>query len=56
MRFLIQQGGVLVVVLGIGMLFWNVEQQVGSNTAYLISGLVIVLGVFLYILLNRLYE
>jgi hypothetical protein len=56
MRFLKQQGGVLVIALGIGMLFWNVEQQAESNSAYLISGLTIVLGVFFYILLNRLYE
>ncbi len=55
MRFLVKQGGVLVIILGLGVLVWSVEQSSKQNTPYLISAIFLIGGLLLHIFLNRLY-
>jgi hypothetical protein len=56
MKFFIKQGGLLVIILGLGVLVWSVEQQVNQNTPYLISALFLIGGLLIHIFLNRIYS
>jgi hypothetical protein len=53
MKQIIQNSGLIIFVIAIVLLIIGLLQDMTSNTILLVSGILIIAGLFLYVILNK---
>jgi hypothetical protein len=56
MKQLLQNLGLIVFVIAVGILIFDLFQEGTNNTLLIVSGGLLILGLFLHVLLNKKFE